>query len=322
MRLRNIDLFKGVLILLVMAGHILQGSLETSLPRTIIYSFHMPLFVGISGFLFNLQKAGGMNFMDLLNRYRFRVIIPWAVAVIGYFILLGLLRPGFPGIRELIMAFVYPWYHLWFIPSFMGWVMLTWIFRKARMSDNLMLVTAMLISIGAALLNQSPDLYRGHGIISNAIGVLLHTFRPYFLFFFVFGLQFRKKVTGRLRVAEYLLPLAFFGVVIYLFYIPHPALSVLNFFMLNIFLINLVLKATSKELLPASGLLEWIGRNSLAIYLWHVVPVLLIRELTGTGNLLFFYIAAVILECIFLILYSFLLRIGFLKKFIFGIGKF
>jgi fucose 4-O-acetylase-like acetyltransferase len=66
-----------------MAGHILQGSLESSLPRTIIYSFHMPLFIGVSGFLFNMQKAGRMNFALLLKKYRFRVILPWVFAVLG-----------------------------------------------------------------------------------------------------------------------------------------------------------------------------------------------------------------------------------------------
>ncbi len=219
------------------------------------------------------------------------------------------------------MAFVYPWYHLWFIPSFLGWVALTWLFRKAGMGDKMMLATALAISVAAAIFHQYPGLYSGHGGLSNTIELALHTFRPYFFFFFVLGVGYRAKKAGKIRIAEYLLPLAFFVLVIYLFYVPDRALSLANMFVFNIFLINIALKTASTGLLPNSVVLEWIGRNSLAIYLWHVVPVLLLRHHAGTGDLLFFYTAAVVAEAIFLILYACLLRLGFLKKYIFGMGQ-
>lgn len=65
----NIDLAKGVAILLVLFGHSLQygygsdytGFWENPLYK-IIYSFHMPLFMLISGYLFwySYQKHGGL----------------------------------------------------------------------------------------------------------------------------------------------------------------------------------------------------------------------------------------------------------------------
>lgn len=51
----NIDLVKGIGIILLIIGHISDGNLQK-----VIYSFHMPLFVVISGFLFTypLDKRG------------------------------------------------------------------------------------------------------------------------------------------------------------------------------------------------------------------------------------------------------------------------
>jgi len=68
MRLRNIDLFKGTLILLVILGHMIPEAIDDSLWRTIIYSFHMPLFIGISGFLFNADKMVKFNFLQLISK--------------------------------------------------------------------------------------------------------------------------------------------------------------------------------------------------------------------------------------------------------------
>ena len=60
MRNKNIDLIKGILVLLVIIGHVLKGSLSENLARYIIYSFHMPLFIAIAGYLFNPYKYGGV----------------------------------------------------------------------------------------------------------------------------------------------------------------------------------------------------------------------------------------------------------------------
>ena len=57
-RFRNstIDGIKGFLILCVVVGHILTGSLDENPIRYIIYSFHMPCFFYISGYLLNTEK--------------------------------------------------------------------------------------------------------------------------------------------------------------------------------------------------------------------------------------------------------------------------
>ena len=43
-RNRSIDAIKGILIFLVVIGHVLPGSLDENVIRYVIYSFHMPAF--------------------------------------------------------------------------------------------------------------------------------------------------------------------------------------------------------------------------------------------------------------------------------------
>lgn len=53
-RLFYIDNIKGLLIILVVLGHSIQAAglgIETNLINRFIYSFHMPAFMAISGFL-------------------------------------------------------------------------------------------------------------------------------------------------------------------------------------------------------------------------------------------------------------------------------
>ena len=49
----SIDFFKGTLIISVFLGHLIIGNINDTFVRYFIYSFHMPLFIGISGYLFN-----------------------------------------------------------------------------------------------------------------------------------------------------------------------------------------------------------------------------------------------------------------------------
>ena len=58
-RLEYIDLAKGVMILLVVAGHIVQYYLQGYVQHklwTFIYSFHMPLFFLLSGFVMGITR--------------------------------------------------------------------------------------------------------------------------------------------------------------------------------------------------------------------------------------------------------------------------
>jgi len=69
----GIDFLKGILIILVIIGHNKTGSLIDRFLVFTIYSFHMPLLVGISGFLLNHQFIENTNFSNLFKKYFYRL---------------------------------------------------------------------------------------------------------------------------------------------------------------------------------------------------------------------------------------------------------
>ncbi|MBT8605255.1 acyltransferase [Polynucleobacter paneuropaeus] len=96
-----LDIAKGIAIILVILGHTFQGlseNFDDSLGFRIIYSFHMPLFVFISGMVFSftlkrqlLEQSSIHSLLKLLliriQRSFIRLIIPFtAWTIIGYFI--------------------------------------------------------------------------------------------------------------------------------------------------------------------------------------------------------------------------------------------
>ncbi|HET8886151.1 MAG TPA: acyltransferase family protein [Salinimicrobium sp.] len=318
MRLKNIDLFKGILIVLVILGHVLQGKMDEAIWRTIIYSFHMPLFIGISGFLFSVDRVVGINLIALIKKYLFRVIIPWTIAVVIYFSLSIIQNDNLNVLTGLIKSFISPFYHLWFIPGFLSWIVLTWILKKIITGDKLLLIIGLLISVFSIVLKKYPEIYQDIGVLNSGIRLVLHTFRPYFYFFFVFGIIYKRLELKKPRIFEYILPLICFVFVINLFYSPNKLLWTINFFLFNSFLLSLTLKVSANNLIRGNKTIEWIGLNSLAIYLWHVLPILVCKFAIGTENLTIFYSVTIFMELVFLIAYYYLLRINILRKYVFG----
>lgn len=84
----SINIFKGVLILLVIIGHILIGPLNDNFIRFIIYSFHMPLFFFISGYLIKFDKLKMMSLKEFAEKYTKRLLKGWSVAWIIYTLLI------------------------------------------------------------------------------------------------------------------------------------------------------------------------------------------------------------------------------------------
>ena len=83
---KGFDFIKGILIIIVFWGHVIPGVLRETYLRYLIYSFHMPLFIGISGFLLNIEKLD-MRIIPLFKKYWKRMICPWIIAVTFFFII-------------------------------------------------------------------------------------------------------------------------------------------------------------------------------------------------------------------------------------------
>lgn len=121
-RSHTIDFVKGLLIVLVIVGHILPGALDESLARWIIYSFHMPLFMTVSGYLVKREKLKEISWGKFILKYLRRIVIPWTIAVL-FFYSIGC--NGTYSLKMLLSAFVTPYYHLWFVVAYCAFMVLT-----------------------------------------------------------------------------------------------------------------------------------------------------------------------------------------------------
>jgi len=98
MRLHWIDALKGIGIMLVVFAH---HSLPIAID-TYIFSFHMPLFFFISGFLFDFGKYAESAIDFVKGRFRSLIVPYFAFAVLTclfYFLLDELYTPGVPNIK-------------------------------------------------------------------------------------------------------------------------------------------------------------------------------------------------------------------------------
>ena len=76
-RIGYIDVMKGIAILSVLVGHFITlRSVGTA-----IWSFHMPLFVFISGYFYKQQEFRGLLKRNLKN-YMFPYVIVWGGGVL------------------------------------------------------------------------------------------------------------------------------------------------------------------------------------------------------------------------------------------------
>lgn len=153
------DSLKGWLIVLVVLGHAIQNVLgahcESSRLWNMIYSFHMPAFMAVSGYLgfnsINRKGEGRNKWMPLILRRLQQLIIPF---VIWTLILLasdaGL---SWTNIKE---YFLYPDKGLWFL-----WVLFivnvlfilgTWLSEKSRIRHEFVIICLCLLLAGIMLL--------------------------------------------------------------------------------------------------------------------------------------------------------------------------
>jgi len=81
---KSLDIAKGIAIILMMYGHLRYHYANMDTIYSWIYSFHMPLFIYISGLLTNVKKE--KNYLQLWQKIK-RILVPYAIwNVVGYYI--------------------------------------------------------------------------------------------------------------------------------------------------------------------------------------------------------------------------------------------
>ncbi len=304
-RNRNIDGIKGLLVILVVVGHVLQGRLDQSIWRYMIYGFHMPFFIAVAGFLFPYERVKTDSISVFLGRYVYRLIVPWAIAMVMYAVYLGafwgLKSPLWKGWLSHLSV---PFYHLWFVPAYLFWSLLLWWMSCRGLSRSKALLLGLLVSLPFFYVKLASMGAMNDVLGANGAGFLIHTLRPHYFLFFVMGMWLREEKLDTRSWVFWVSGAMMFGVYGGIFYFHAGITEGMRdgiWIFANVFLLVAVFRMIRIDALPKSRVMEWMGKESLGIYLWHVLPFLWLKDVIGTRDITQFYGWNLVIEFLFLV---------------------
>ena len=264
----SIDLLKGVLILLVMGGHMMELTGSHALWLWIGSGFRMPMMVAISGYLLNVTRTRSAGARDLIARYGRRMLLPWLFAAFIYMLASGEpLRWTMP--LDLLFR---PPFHLWYVPTLFFLIMLTRL---------LSFPPIVLLAVGAPIsLSIMIGFGVNHGPLGDSIFSLDSRFLRYTVYFF-FGMLLAERSVSRCY-GPISLAVAVLGMLWWsgLYDQPWKLAFVPARLLMCLGLIALLpaLSAMRLHVAPINA----IGRDSLFFYLWHPLVMAGVM-MTGAG---------------------------------------
>jgi acetyl esterase/lipase/fucose 4-O-acetylase-like acetyltransferase len=255
-RSRNaaIDTFRGVLTILVILGHFSELVQHDSFLTWFGTGFRMPLFMGLSGYLFNLDQVRATAIESLARKYYRRLILPWLIACALVIVVTGSSKWYTP-----FFTIIHPPFHLWFVPVLICFITIA---RLCRLDRATMLTLAIPASILAMYIF-------GVGHQFREIDPMVPD-RRFFIFpiYFTYGMWI-AQVKPTILNSRFSCLVAATGAVWWgvLYYYPSPNGEVAAELILSVPLISLLPRLGSVAInLPV---VAHIGRDSLFFYLWH-----------------------------------------------------
>ena len=146
------------------------------------------------------------------------------------------------------------------------------------------------------------------------------TIRPYYFIFFVFGIKFKAIMAwfdglGRRIIFTFLL----IGLLMFNLSSVDVLKSILYYFF-NFVLISWILYNIERGSFPSVYWIEWLGINSMGIYLWHVMPIIIIKYFFNFTDMLVYYSLMALALAGFFVAYFFLNRFKLFRRVLFGLS--
>jgi fucose 4-O-acetylase-like acetyltransferase len=271
-RNESIDTLKGLLIILVIIGHVLLGTLDENVFRYVIYSFHMPVFLFISGYLINIQKLQDLSPKELLAKYWKRMLLPWLFALFLYSLALSVSH--FTPI-EFASRLLHPYYHLWYVPTLFVFIILVWMIShiKERILSIILAITLGLMffnmPVGAESIRMGFFIYFIMGVIAKNIALKVESSGS------LGGGIFLLFIIGVTLLSVYGVGFKIYGNKLQL-----PLMVIICL----ISVLPIILRGKF-----SMALLSYIGVHSLEIYLWHVFPIMVLKHLFKDSDTQYLY---------------------------------
>ena len=287
-RNETIDVLKGVLIIFVIIGHALLGSLDENGLRYLIYSFHMPLFIFISGYLINPTKLLQSKPSRILFKYWHRMGWEWLIALLVYSAYLCIVNDI--STKFLLKCLILPYYHLWYVPVLMIMISVALLTEHLTKSKECCLLYYLVLSLFLFGIYSYS--------VTNPISlteVIGHYRLQYFLFFFLGILCRDIKIAARkYKNSVVTIGVCVFLCIILMFYLFGIRFSEYQrYFMLPMntaLCAGIVLPLICWDRLK-SKVFSYIGQNSLHFYLWHVVPIIALKHFIGNPMIYYFVVS-------------------------------
>lgn len=278
----GIDYLKGFLLVLVFTGHLLPGTTSENFTRYVIYSFHMPLFIGISGFLLTSERLASYSLYQLANRYFRRMLLPWLVAGVVYYPVNNypvLVQGSIPW-EETLKNVLYPWYHLWFVPVLFLMIVFTWMLeRQPHPRRGVILLGALFFSLLWQLLYSGETQFEKSMPFFLLGDKRLYTFFVFFyLGYYLRNSWFARDVSPVVCLAS-VVGMGLVSVAGFWVSLP-PEIATLTFVGLNAALIIFSVRFLANARFWGERFFVFVGVESLPIYLWHIMPLLVMRQLS------------------------------------------
>ena len=252
-RVSGIDLFRGALVVLVVLGHFAELTQRHHFLTWFGVGFRMPLFIGLTGYLFNLDHARSLSPGELLRKYYDRMILPWLAACAVTLAITGTIEWFSP-----IYVVIRPPYHLWFVPVILAFIFAA---KLCRLGPATMLAIAIPTSIGAMyVFGVGHDVWQFGEWVPD---------RRYFIYpiYFTLGMWVARRPDPS---HEYLLlGVAFAGLLWWARLYQHPSTAAEAAAELLLCVPLIALFPGLRRISFDVPLLSAIGRDSLFFYLWH-----------------------------------------------------
>ena len=271
------DNAKFILMFFVVFGHLLQSYIDTdvfiSYIYRLIYTFHMPAFILVSGYF-----AKGIYEKGYTRHITRKLIVPYIIFQLIYSVFYYFLYSK----EAFNVDFLNPHWSLWFLISLFCWNLMLIIFNKMKPSHALICAVILGLAVGYA------------DWISNFLSLSrTFVFFPFFLIGYYLNknhLQTLRTLNGKLIAAA-----TIFIIAIGMVYFPELNVkwllgskpynqleSIAAFGMLKrigLYSVNLLMVGSFFALVPRRRFFftNW-GKNTLYVYLLHGFIVRIFRE--------------------------------------------
>lgn len=177
-RIQEIDYLKGVLIILMIIFHLVYIADTYPYLKKIVYTFHMPAFLVISGYLANINKNAKSFFRTMLW-----IFIPYAVMELGYVVMSSILpvREAVGQITPHLLlskVFMHPLGPYWYLHTLVLCSSIYYIVFKALPLSVLARVIIMALTL--YLMAEKLHLLAFSSAVYFMIGIVIHQSKQLF----------------------------------------------------------------------------------------------------------------------------------------------